>query len=88
MAIVRRNDYVNEKFQWHHRESNPRPSLRCVPAKISPRVKRLGIETKHTPLSSAKIKNKWSYTSIPICLYCVVINQAWGKFLDDEFTLT
>ena len=19
-------DYVNEKFQWHHRESNPRPS--------------------------------------------------------------
>jgi hypothetical protein len=25
-------DYVNEKFQWHHRESNPRPSgsLRSV----------------------------------------------------------
>ena len=21
-----RKDYVNEKFQWHHRESNPRPS--------------------------------------------------------------
>jgi hypothetical protein len=25
-AIVGRKDYVNEKFQWHHRESIPRPS--------------------------------------------------------------
>jgi len=24
-AIVRLKDYVSEKFQWHHRESNPRP---------------------------------------------------------------
>jgi len=21
-----RKDYVNEKFRWHHKESNPRPS--------------------------------------------------------------
>jgi hypothetical protein len=21
-----RKDYVTEKFQWHHRESNPRPA--------------------------------------------------------------
>jgi hypothetical protein len=25
-AIVRQKDYVNKKFQWHHRESIPRPS--------------------------------------------------------------
>jgi len=25
-AIVRPEEYVNEKFQWHHRESKPRPS--------------------------------------------------------------
>jgi hypothetical protein len=25
-TIVRPEDYVNEKFQWHHRETNPRPS--------------------------------------------------------------
>jgi len=25
-AQCRRKDYVNEKSQWHHRESNPRPS--------------------------------------------------------------
>jgi len=25
-----RKDYVNEKFQWQHRESNPRPSDLCL----------------------------------------------------------
>ena len=25
-----RKDNVNEKFQWHHRESNPRPTFRLV----------------------------------------------------------
>jgi hypothetical protein len=32
-----RKDYVNDKFQWHHRESNPRPSAcSAVPKPIAP----------------------------------------------------
>ena len=29
-------DYVNEKLQWHHRESNPRPSCSAVPQPTAP----------------------------------------------------
>jgi hypothetical protein len=28
--IKKRKDYVNEKFQWQHRESNLRPSTACL----------------------------------------------------------
>jgi len=37
-----------------------------------PEVKRLGRDFDHLPLSSAKVKNEWSYTSTPpTCLHGV-----------------
>jgi len=42
---------------------------------LSPRVKWLGHEAYNSPLSSAKVKNVWRYTSNPpILLYGVVLN--------------
>jgi hypothetical protein len=54
-----------------------------VPWVLSPRVKWLRREANHSPPSSVKVKNKWSYTSTPpVCLdgtyrgnlpYCTVL---------------
>ena len=39
---------------------------------ISSGSKRPGREVYHSPLTSTKVKNEWSYTSTPpLCLYCV-----------------
>jgi hypothetical protein len=37
--------------------------IQWVPGALSPEVKRPGREADHSPLSSADIKNSWSYTS-------------------------
>jgi len=44
----------------HGREPN-----QWVPGTISPRLKRPGREAGHTSLSTAEVKNAWSYTSTP-----------------------
>jgi hypothetical protein len=54
-------------FSLHHRVQNgsgahPAP---WVPGALSLGVKRPGREADHSPPSSAKVKNTWSYTSTP-----------------------
>jgi len=39
-----------------------------VPGTLS-RVMQLGYETDHSPPSSVKVKNKWSYNPIPPCMF-------------------
>jgi hypothetical protein len=39
-------------------------------------IKWAGHETDHSPLSSAEVKNAWSYTSTPICLHGMMLNEA------------
>jgi len=41
---------------------------------LIPGAKQLGDDTDHSPPPSAKVKNVWSYTSIPISLYSVMLN--------------
>jgi hypothetical protein len=51
------------------------PPIQWVPGAFSLVVKRLGCEADHSPASGAKVKNKWSYTSIPpIRLHGVVLS--------------
>jgi len=50
------------------------PPVLWVPGALSLRIKWQGREADHSPLSSAGVKNAWSYTSIhPICLHCMVL---------------
>jgi len=50
------------------------PPIQSVPGALSLRVKRPGREVDHSPPSSDKVKNAWSYTSTsPISLHCVVL---------------
>jgi hypothetical protein len=50
----------------------------------SPRVKMLGREADHSPLSSAEFKNAWSCTSTPPYIF-----MAWYLFKHrDNFTFT
>jgi hypothetical protein len=51
------------------------PPIQWVPGLLSLGVKQLRHEADHSPPSSAKVKNAWSYTSTsPICLHgwCLV----------------
>jgi hypothetical protein len=41
------------------------PPIQWVPGALSLGVKRPGREADHSPPSSAKVKNEWSYTSTP-----------------------
>jgi hypothetical protein len=51
------------------------PPIQWVPGALTLGVKRLGREADHSPPSSAKDKNVWSYTSTPsICLHGVVLS--------------
>jgi hypothetical protein len=51
------------------------PPIQWVPEALSLGVKRPGRETDHSPLSSAEVKNAWSYTSTPpIRLHGVVLS--------------
>jgi hypothetical protein len=43
----------------------PKPPIQWVPGALSLGVKRPGREADHSPLSSAEVKNVWSYTSTP-----------------------
>jgi len=63
----------------HHRVQNgsgpTQPPIQWVPGVLSLDVKRPGRESGQSYPSSAKVKNAWSYSSIPrICLHCVVLN--------------
>jgi len=41
------------------------PPIQWVPGALSPGVKQLKHEAEHLPISSAEVKNAWSYTSTP-----------------------
>jgi len=46
-----------------------------VPGYLFLGIKQLGHEADHSPPSSVKVKNAWSFTSTPpICLNCLVLN--------------
>jgi len=50
------------------------PTFQWVPGALTPRVKRPGRESNHSPPSSSGFKNVWSYTCTPtIRLYGVVL---------------
>jgi hypothetical protein len=42
-------------------------------------VKRQGLETDHSPPTSAEVNETWIYTSIPIRLLGVVLREAQGQ---------
>jgi len=51
------------------------PPIQWVPGALSLGIKQLGHEANHSPLSSAKVKNAWSYTTIhPICIHGMVLS--------------
>jgi hypothetical protein len=51
------------------------PPIQCVPGTLSLGIKRPGREADHSPLSSAEVKNAWSYTSTPsVHLHGVVLS--------------
>jgi hypothetical protein len=57
--------------------------LTIVPRPVLGSTKRPGRETDHSPLSSAEIKNVWSYTSTTaVVLHSVVLSSAqWQLYL-------
>jgi hypothetical protein len=58
------------------------PPLQWVPGTLSLGVKWLGHEADHSPPSSAKVKNAWSYTSTPQYVF-----MAWYLVKErDNFT--
>jgi hypothetical protein len=60
------------------------PPIQWVPGALSLGVKRSGREADHSPPSSAKVKNAWSYTSTPQYIFmawCLVKHR-------DNFTFT
>jgi hypothetical protein len=63
----------------------PTQPIQWVPGALSLGVKRLDREADHSPPSSAKVKNAWSYTSTPpyvFLVWCLV------KHRDNNFTST
>jgi hypothetical protein len=51
------------------------PPIKWVQGPLSPGVKRPELEADHSPLTSAKVKNTWIYTSTPpIRLHGLVLN--------------
>jgi hypothetical protein len=51
--------------------------LQWILGVLFPELKQLGHKTDHSPPSTAKVKNAWSYISThPICLHGMVLNQA------------
>jgi hypothetical protein len=56
------------------------PPIQWVPGALSLGVKWPGCETDHSPPSSAKVKNTWSYTSTPtISLHGVCVIKQGDK---------
>jgi hypothetical protein len=55
--------------------TSSRPALgptqppKWVPGFFSPGIKRQGLETDHSPPTSAKVKKIWVYTSTPLYAY-------------------
>jgi hypothetical protein len=44
------------------------PPIQWVPGALSLAVKQLGCKADHSPPSTAKVKNAWSYSYTPQCL--------------------
>jgi hypothetical protein len=45
------------------------PPAQCVPGALTPEIERPGLESDHSHISSAKVKNAWSYISTPQCVF-------------------
>jgi len=70
------------------------PPIQCVPEILSPKLKRLGCESNHSPLSRAEVKNPRSCTSTPPyvfiawCLVYVQDTSSWrGTWLSSRTNL-
>jgi hypothetical protein len=57
------------------------PLIQWVPGAFSLEVKRLGWEVYHSPPSSAEVKNAWSYTSTPPCVFMAWYLLSRGNLL-------
>jgi hypothetical protein len=55
------------------------PPIQWILGALSPGVKWLGHEADHSLPSSAKVKNMWCFTSIPVYLHGVMLSLAQGK---------
>jgi hypothetical protein len=59
------------------------PPIQWVPGVLSLGVKQLGCEADHSPPSSARVKNAWSYTFIPqyvFMVWCLVKHRDYFTF--------
>jgi hypothetical protein len=79
-------------FSLHHCIKNgsmpTQPPIQRVLGALSLAVKRPGCEADHSPPSTAKVKNAWSYTSTPpIHLHGVVLSKEQGHLYLLTFTL-
>jgi hypothetical protein len=65
------------------------PPIHWVQGALSPWVNWLGCEADHTPLSSAKVKNAWSYTNTLQYIFMVwcLIKQCHHTWLSKGTTL-
>jgi hypothetical protein len=62
-------------YYYYYLLGPTQPAIQWVPGALSLEVKRPGREADHSPPSSAKVKNAWSYTSTPpIRLHGVVLS--------------
>jgi hypothetical protein len=89
-AIVRRKDYVNEKFQWHRRESIPRPSglYRNASTTAPPCARYIWIPclihvlTGTMPVADTYIKISYEYNNNENCVrICCVSGTDFIPFL-------
>jgi len=71
-------------FSGHHIvviALGPTQRIQCGYRGSVPGVKRPEREVKYSPQSTAKVKNKWRYTSaLPICLHSMDINDILSLF--------
>jgi hypothetical protein len=56
------------------------PSIQWILRALSLRVKGPGHEADHTPLSSIEVKNAWSYTSTPSCIFMAGYSSKYRDF--------
>jgi len=51
------------------------PPIQWVPRALNQGVKRWWREANHSPISSAEVKNAWSYTSIPQYVFLMYLSK-------------
>ena len=70
-SLIGKGSIFYSKLSWPQLASS-QSSINDCPRVIFPEGNRMGHESDHSPPSSNKFKNEWSYTSAPpICLHCL-----------------